>query len=197
MRLLLLILPIVLAACTPQPAPTVPVQTDSVTAEPGALPPGVPDPNVPSSGAPPVDVTAGDTPTSGEADPEGEARLADHRQRWEAQRPESYRFTYTRICFCPPQLRGPFSVTVRGDEAAETAYEGEGEPDKAALERAGLTIGDLFDVIDDAYERRAESVQATYDEKTGQPTSIQIDYHEQMADEEVGFTIEPVEPLAD
>ena len=192
---LLLVLPLLLAACAPQPAPTVPVQTDSVSAEP-ALPPGVPDPNVPSSGTPPADA-ADDVPTSGEADPEGAARLADHRRRWEAQRPDGYRFTYTRSCFCPPQLRGPFVVTVRGEEAADVRYEGEGEPDKAASERAALTVDDLFDVLADAYERRAESVQATYDAKTGQPTSIQIDYHEQMADEEVGFTIEPVEPLAD
>lgn len=178
MRLLLvLVLPIVLAARTPQPTPTVPVQSDSVAVEP--------------------DLPGGGVPTSGEADPEGEARLVEARQRWGAQRPEAYRFTYTRVCFCPPQYRGPFVVTVRGDGVVEAVYQGEGEPVEDALEGAKLTVDALFDVLGDAYERRAESVQVAYDEETGQPTSIQIDYNEQIADEEVGFTIEPVEPLAD
>lgn len=168
MRLVLL-LALTFAACTPQPAPSVP-SPDSVAVESG-------------------------TPTSGEADPEGEARLAEARQRWAAQRPEAYRFTYSRICFCPPQYRGPFVVTVLGDEVAEIAYEGEGEPVEEALADAALTVDDLFDMLADAYDRHAASVTAGYDAETGQPTTIQIDYHEQIADEEVGFTIEPVRPL--
>lgn len=134
-------------------------------------------------------------PTSGEADPAGEARLEEARQRWTAQQPEAYTFTYTRHCFCPPQYRGPFAVTVRSGEPGEVAYEGEGEPMSEALAEAALTMDDLFDVLADAYARRAASVHAEYDAATGQPTTIQIDYHEQMADEEVGFAIETARAL--
>ncbi len=134
-------------------------------------------------------------PTSGEADPAREARLEEARRRWAARQPAAYAFTYTRHCYCPPQYRGPFAVTVRGGEAAEVAYEGQGEPMDEALAEAALTMDDLFDVLADAYTRRAARVHAEYDPATGQPTTIQIDYHEQMADDELGFTIEPMRSL--
>ncbi len=170
---LLTLLPV--AACAPPPAPTVPVRTDSLGVEPELPSPGV--------------------PTSGMPDPDGEARLAEARQQWAAQRPDAYRFTYTRNCFCPPQYRGPFAATVRGDEAVNVAYEGEGEAAADALARADLTVDDLFDVLAEAYARNAASVTVDYAAETGQPTNVYIDYNEQIADEEVGFTIEPVRPL--
>jgi hypothetical protein len=59
------------------------------------------------------------------------------------------------------------------------------------------TVEDLFAVLADAYDRGAASVRASYDAETGQPTEFFIDYDEQIADEEVGFTVEPVRPLAE
>ena len=178
MRLVFLIaLPFLLAACAPAPAPTVPVRADSVAVE---------------AEEPLVEVPL---PGGGTPDPEGLARLDDARAKWEAQAPEVYRLTYTRHCFCPPQYRGPFTVTVRSGEPAGVTYGGEGEPVEAALDGAALAVDDLFDVVLDAYKRNAAEVHVAYDAQTGQPTSIQIDYDYQMADEEVGFTIEPAQPI--
>lgn len=178
MRLVpLIVLPFLLAACAPPPAPTVPVRADSVSVE--------------AEG--PLQVEP--LPNERADDPEGRERLAEARARWSERRPGAYRFTYTSHCFCPPQFRGPFVVTVRGGEVAGVTYEGEGEPIEGALENAARTIGDLFEVLADAYARKAAEVHATYDPETGQPTSIQIDYDYQMADEEVGFTIEPAQPI--
>lgn len=122
--------------------------------------------------------------------------LTANRQRWDAQNIEDYRFTYARQCFCPPQERGPFEVTVRGGKVEAATYRGEGEPmDRPLTEYQ--TVEDLFALIADAYDRGAASVRASYDVATGQPTEVYIDYDEQMADEEVGFTVEPVRPLAE
>lgn len=122
--------------------------------------------------------------------------LAANRQRWQAQGPEDYRFTYTRQCFCPPQARGPFEVTVRDGKVETVTYKGEGEPMERPLSEY-QTVEDLFAVLADAYDRGAASVRASYDAETGQPTEFFIDYDEQIADEEVGFTVEPVRPLAE
>lgn len=122
--------------------------------------------------------------------------LATSRQQWDAQNLESYRFTYSRQCFCPPQARGPFEVTVRDSKVADVLYKGEGEPmDRPLAEYQ--TVEDLFALLADAYDRGAASVRVSYDAETGQPAEIYIDYDEQMADDEVGFTVEPVRPLAE
>jgi hypothetical protein len=125
---------------------------------------------------------------------DGPQALATSRATWEMQRPGDYRFTYTRSCFCPPQVRGPFDVIVRSGAVADVAYLGEGEPiDRPLTEYQ--TIDDLFALIAEAYARDAARVDATYDPATGQPTELYIDYDEQMADEEVGFTAGLIRPV--
>lgn len=166
LRSALLLAVLTLAACSSPRPDAVPVRTDSLRAEPGPI----------------------------GASEDGPQALAASRARWEAQRPGDYRFTYTRSCFCPPQYRGPFDVTVRSGAVADVAYKGEGEP----IERPFTeyqTVDDLFALLAEAYARDAARVDATYDPTTGQPTEVYIDYSEQMADEEVGFTVEPVRPV--
>lgn len=167
-RTILLAFVLTLAACSSPRPEMVPVRADSLRVEPGQLDP--------SEGGPQA--------------------LATNRATWQAQRPDDYRFTYTRNCFCPPQYRGPFEVTVRGGTVADVGYEGEGEPVDRPLSEYE-TVDDLFALLGEAYDRDAARVDVTYDESTGQPTSIYIDYEEQMADEEVGFTVEPVQPLSE
>lgn len=165
----LVFLTLALGACsTSQPRPDAPVRVDSLQAfpEPGPL------------------------------SAYGEDYLAANRQRWAAEGPTDYRFTYTRNCFCPPQYRGPFVVTVRDGEVTDVVYEGDGEPiDRALTEYQ--TVDDLFALLAEAYDRDAASVRVSYAAATGQPTEIYIDYDEQMADEEVGFTVEAVRALGE
>lgn len=158
-----------LGACTSsQPRPDVPVRVDSLQAVPA-----------------PGSTRAG-----------GEDELAAARQRWAARGLDDYRFTYTRGCFCPPQYRGPFAVTVRDGAVADVVYEGEGEPADRALSEY-QTVDSLFDLIAAAYDRGAATVHVTYDPATGQPTEAYIDYDERLTDEEVSFTVQPVRPLGE
>jgi hypothetical protein len=166
LRIALLLAVLPLAACSSPRPDAVPVRADSLRAEP--VPLGAMD--------------------------DGPQALAASRATWEAQRPADYRFTYARSCFCPPQYRGPFDVTVRSGAVADVAYKGEGEPiDRPLTEYQ--TVDDLFALLAEAYARNAARVDVTYDPATGQPTSFYIDYDEQMADEEVGFTVEPARPV--
>lgn len=166
LRSALLLAVLMLAACSSPRPEVVPVRTDSLRAEPG----------------------------SPRAVDDGPQRLAASRATWAAHRPDEYRFTYTVGCFCPSQYRGPFDVTVRGGAVSAVAYKGEGEPiDRPLAEYK--TVDDLFALLADAYARGAARVEATYDGVTGQPLTFYIDMDEQMADEEVGFTVEPVGPL--
>lgn len=114
------------------------------------------------------------------------------RARWADAAPAAYRLTLHRSCFCPPEYRGPFEVTVRAGEVETVRYEGQ----VVDAER-GLSVEDLFELIDDAYARGAERVDVELDPEWGYPARLYIDYEAQMADEEVGYEVLAVEPLGD
>ena len=136
----------------------------------------------------PAGVPASPKPTGGvAAEP---AALEDAVQRWEDAGLESYTMTLRRVCFClVPDFTGPFEVTVRGGEITSVVLEG----DAVELDRAE-TVEDLFDLLEDAYAQRAESVEATFDPTYGYPTNLSIDYEAQLADEEIGYLVSDFRP---
>ena len=127
---------------------------------------------------------------SGEAAARPDA-LDEAMARWETAGFEAYQMTLRRSCFCPsPDYTGPFDVTVRDGEIEAVRLEGA----EVDAERA-LTVGDLFDLLEEAYERGAVTVNVTFDPEAGYPTELYIDYDERMADEEIGYTVSDVEAL--
>ena len=107
------------------------------------------------------------------------------RARWSDAGLDAYTMTLQRICFCPmPDYTGPFEVSVRNDAIDAVRLMGE----EVDTER-GMTVAALFDLIEEAYDRKAEVVDVTYDPELGYPTSIGIDYSSQMADEEIAYRV--------
>lgn len=144
-----------------------------------------PDPVV----GPPTDEPASGPPTSGTpGDPPRTFALAA--ERWADAGPDAYRMTLQRSCFCPPDWRGPFRVTVRDGAVVEATYEGE----PIDVERV-ITAEALISLLRDAYTEGAERVDAAYDPEFGYPTQLYIDYSAQIADEEVGYEVSQFEPL--
>ncbi len=120
--------------------------------------------------------------------PELDAAMA----RWEAAELDGYSMTLRRICFCPtPDYTGPFTVAVRDGEVASVTLDGTAVP----AER-GMSVEDLFDLLEDAYAREAEVVEVTFDEALGYPTAINIDYSSMMADEEIAYGVSDLKPAS-
>lgn len=121
------------------------------------------------------------TGTPAERSPELDAA----RQRWDDAGLEGYQMTLARLCFCPsPDYTGPFEVRVAQSKVASVMLNGTGVP----ADR-GVSVEALFELIEDAYKRGAESVSVSFDPALGYPTSIGIDYSMQMADEEIGYRV--------
>jgi hypothetical protein len=54
-------------------------------------------------------------------------------------------------------------------------------------------VDGLFDILEDAFQRGAHSIEATYDPETGVPVEFFIDYIENAIDEELEMRVtEPV-----
>ncbi len=115
--------------------------------------------------------------------------LEENRERWEAFRPTSYSVTIERLCFCGVEARGPVQVTVQGTEVIERVYTDSGEPVAENLAHVFPGIDGLFDFLLEALDGDAHEIRVTYDQGTGIPTDVWIDYDENMIDEEQGFSV--------
>ncbi|GBE90828.1 DUF6174 domain-containing protein [Nostoc cycadae] len=122
-------------------------------------------------------------------------QLKVNRQLWNQQRLTNYRFTFSRSCFCVPKATQPVVITVRNGQVASITPVNNNEPVDAELFRQYNSIPKLFGIIDDAIAKKASSLTVKYDPKFGYPTQINIDYNQQVADEELYLTISNLEPL--
>ena len=146
---------------------------------------------IPLAGCPaPAQVEPGDGPVIGPQVPSGPAAepspdLEPARQRWAEAGLDAYTMTLQRICFCPsPDYTGPFDVTVRNGALASVELDGAVVDDER-----GMTVDELFELLDEAYARGAARVTVAFDPDLGYPTNVSIDYDTRMADEEIAYTV--------
>ncbi|MDZ8187585.1 MAG: DUF6174 domain-containing protein [Nostoc sp. ChiSLP02] len=118
-------------------------------------------------------------------------RLNFNRRLWNQKNISNYRYTFSNSCFCIPDARGPVVIEVRnGQIKSVTSVEtGQKVPNPEYFDRYN-TIPKLFNVIQDAINRRAASLDIDYNAKLGYPTEINVDYNIQIADEEIYLKIE-------
>ena len=129
----------------------------------------------------------------GNADPR--AALAAARATWAARQVAGYWMTLERGCFCPPEWRGPITVTQRAPGEVAMRYAASGEPVPAEVREHFHTVAGLFDVVQRALDANAAEVRVTYDAAWGYPTTIWVDHDRNVADEEQGYTVTAFEAL--
>ncbi|WP_199332923.1 DUF6174 domain-containing protein [Nostoc sp. FACHB-190] len=122
-------------------------------------------------------------------------QLKVNRQLWNQQKLNNYRFTFSRSCFCLPKATQPVVITVRNNQVASITPVNNNEPVDTELFQQYNSIPKLFGIIDDAIAKKASSLNVKYDPQFGYPTQINIDYNQQIADEEIYLTISNLEPL--
>lgn len=117
-------------------------------------------------------------------------RLRFNRNLWNQRNISNYRYTLSNSCFCLPDARGPVVIEVRNGVTTSVTSVATGQPVDPQFFQQYNTIPKLFDVIEDAIDRRAYSLNVRYNSRLGYPTQIDIDYNSQIADEEIYLTIE-------
>ncbi|WP_392535502.1 DUF6174 domain-containing protein [Nostoc sp. C117] len=122
-------------------------------------------------------------------------RLNFNRRLWNQQNISNYRYTFSNGCFCTPEARGPVVIEVRNGKIKITSV-ATGKPvENPQFFENYNTIPKLFNVIQDAINRKAYNLDLEYSPKLGYPTKINIDYNSQIADEEIYLTIENFEEI--
>jgi hypothetical protein len=120
------------------------------------------------------------------------ADLRVRRERWAAQRILDYQLTMSRSCFCAPEGVGLVVLTVIEGEPVQWQYFLSGDPIAPEWRGVFPAVEGLFDFIEDAIDRGAESIEVRYDEDLGLPTTIRIDYRLAAVDEEIAYEVEKI-----
>ncbi|MEH1896058.1 MAG: DUF6174 domain-containing protein [Nostoc sp.] len=113
-----------------------------------------------------------------------------NRHLWNQAKISNYRYTFSNGCFCIPDARGPVVIEVRNGQTTSITSVATGKPVNPQYFEKYKTIPKLFNVIQDAINRNAFSLNLGYSLKLGYPTKIDIDYDSKIADEEIFLTIE-------
>ncbi|MBO0613644.1 DUF6174 domain-containing protein [Thiothrix fructosivorans] len=126
-------------------------------------------------------------------------QLDANRQKWDSLGISDYSFTLQRSCFCTPDSTRPITIQVRGDSVTSARYADTGEliPDDRQTNKQSIynmNADGVFNLIEQGIKSGAAQVDAKYDAQYGLPTSIYIDQNQQMADEEMGYTISNFQP---
>lgn len=110
--------------------------------------------------------------------------LVAARARWDANSGPAYSYQVDRDCECVLAGR-VMTVTVLRGAVTAASYEDSGSAVDQALLAYVPTVPDLFDLIQDALDRKAAYLAVRYDPTYGYPTHIQIDYSVNAVDDEV------------
>lgn len=116
---------------------------------------------------------------------------------WNADEPSHYLFVSTRSCECSPGASMPMLIEVQDGDIVSAVYQTDQEPVPPEFASSLHTVDSLFDVIQDAIDEGAYSVNVDYDSQRGHPTLISIDYDQQIADEEFFLRVSELEVLVD
>ena len=115
--------------------------------------------------------------------------LDKSRKKWASSKIKNYQYTFNWQCFCTPDYVKPVIISVRAGVIDSIKYADSG----AALDKADYekyrTVESLFDMIQEAIDKKAAKIQVTYDTKAGYPMSAFFDYSANIADEERGFAV--------
>ena len=122
------------------------------------------------------------------------AELAAQRELWTVQRIEDYQLTLSRSCFCAPEGAGLVVLDVLEGEPDALRYFLSGDPLELEWQPVFPTVSGLFDFLEDAIDRGAESIEVAFDPELGLPTSIRVDYRLAAADEEIAYEVEKLVP---
>lgn len=104
---------------------------------------------------------------------------------WTARRPARYRYAFRWSCFCAPEYTADVLITVENNVVKEVVDATTSAPVKVPSD--WKTIDGLFSFLQEAIDRNADSITATYDPAWHFPADVSIDYIKNAADDEKGF----------
>ncbi|MFM2318118.1 MAG: hypothetical protein RLZZ215_739 [Pseudomonadota bacterium] len=108
---------------------------------------------------------------------------------WKQKRPAHYAYQLQPSCFCPPEYTQPIAIRVLQGKIQQAELVSSQKPLPPERQADAKTIEELFQLIRDAINRPAASVNISYDPQYGFPSTISIDLDRMIADEELYYSV--------
>ena len=119
----------------------------------------------------------------------GGSEFERNRQKWQDANVSHYRFELSVTCFCAFRDQMPLTVEVQNGEIVSIiAADGSAiasDNELYATFEQHATVERLFSDVESAVNDGADTVAVTYDSAYGFPADVQIDYSQNVADEEL------------
>ncbi|AOY82837.1 DUF6174 domain-containing protein [Moorena producens JHB] len=129
------------------------------------------------------------------SDPSPEQLLEQNQERWETQKLDNYRYRLQVSCYCIGEVTNPVVVEIRNGETTSIVAADSGKPVNRKFFNTYDSVLKLFDVVQKAIDKDYYKLDVTYDANLGYPTQIDMDFREQIADDERTLTIGNLEEL--
>jgi hypothetical protein len=113
--------------------------------------------------------------------------LETNRNRWQSVGFADYTYRVDRACFCG--FAGLAEIEVRNSVIVAVTQVHDGSAVEPEFFQFYDTVEDLFDLIEDAIAREPQVLNVEYDAQLGYPTSIELDYAFNVADDELTVTV--------
>ena len=123
-----------------------------------------------------------------------QSRLDRNWDRFQSAAPLSYSYVVRVNCECPTDVTRPVTVWVDRGSIEYLFYEDTGQPVPLSYASSFPSAEQLFDVIQDGIDRRADQIEVDYDPMYGYPTNVYIDYDRNRVDEELSLTTRGLQP---
>ncbi len=129
----------------------------------------------------------------------GGSEFSQNQKKWQDANITHYRFELNISCFCAFRDQMPLTIEVKDGQIVHmAAVDGtlvlDTDPNYQFY-APHATIDLLFAEIDAAVSEGADTVNVTYDATYGFPVEIAIDFSQEMADEEMYYSISGFEQL--
>ena len=123
--------------------------------------------------------------------------LNDALNKWSAADTGNYTFNYQLLCFCPQEFTDPIMVNIVNDSVLSAISRTTNLPVTDQVRDTINSVEDMFSILQQAIDTRANTITVNYNDELGYPESIYIDYDERIADEELTLTSDNLVLLTD
>lgn len=105
-------------------------------------------------------------------------------ERWRGEGIDAYSYTSLAYCECLPASVGPVEITVEDGRISSLTPLQRDEPVPEEQWDAFWTVEELFDLVERGLEERARQLHVSYDTSFGYPRKVDLDFEEQVTDDE-------------